>query len=585
MADLRHFENLQPSQTKQLYQGNYIDFQASGFQQWSQQFLPEVYDQEINIYGNRTLSGFLKMVSAEEATTSDQIIWTESGRLHARYVGCLVASSGTAVTATTEITTSNDALTAGNGYLRVQVPPAEQEGSGSGGAITDLAYRVGQTVMIQQELSGDHKGDPARPILKGIITQVDALAFSVSLYTPQYVETSAAGSGLTFTTLVYGSEYAKGTNGMSGTIFPTFKTYNNSPIIMKDHFALNGSDTSQVGWLEVESENGASGYLWYVKAEHENRLRWEDYMELSMLEAVRGANDTATAAGQKSGHSVAAADGTVGTPTNNSLRGTEGFFQALERRGNIWTGLASEMRNVNSSGVPQQGSLTSGSETGIYAFDEILKIMDRNGAIEENMLYLDRNTSLSFDDMLANVNTAGNATGTSWGVFNNSKEMALNLGFTGFRRGSYDFYKTDWKYLNDWSGRGGFGDLEGILMPAGTSTVYDEMAGGNVKRPFCHIRYRASEADNRKMKSWITGSVGGAYTNDFDEIRMHYLTERCIITQSANNFFTLKGSGTTTADLPTQDQGAAAGFNYISGANQGVEGDAYYGDTADVQVP
>ena len=569
MADLRHFENLQPTQTKELYQGNYIDFQASGFEQWSQQFLPEVYDQEINIYGNRTLSGFLKMISAEEATTSDQIIWTESGRLHTRYVGCFIAERASQSTAIVTGATASTGTAANAGFITITVDSSEQEGLGSGQSLDSLAYRVGQTVMIQKEQDGDHKGVPGEAILKGIITAVNDsdLSFAVSLYNSSL----NAGFSTTevVTTLVYGSEYAKGTDGMTGTTFPTFKTYNNSPIIMKDHFALNGSDTSQVGWLEVESENGASGYLWYVKAEHENRLRWEDYMELSMLEAVRGDNSGATAAGEVSGHSVQSG--------NNTLRGTEGFFQALERRGNIWTGLADEMRN-GTNGIPQQGAFeqgTSTTNTGIYAFDEILKIMDRNGAIEENMLYLDRKTSISFDDMLAVVNTAGNATGTSWGVFNNSKEMALNLGFSGFRRGSYDFYKTDWKYLNDWSGRGGFGDLEGILMPAGTSTVYDEMAGGNIKRPFCHVRYRASEADNRKMKTWITGSVGGAYTNDFDEIRMHYLTERCIITQSANNFFTLKGSGTLAADLPSMDQGEAAGFNWID-TNQGVAPSGYY---------
>ena len=118
--------------------------------------------------------------------------------------------------------------------------------------------------------------------------------------------------------------------------------------------------------------------------------------------------------------------------------------------------------------------------------------------------------------------------------------MALTLGFTGYRRGSYDFYKTDWKYLNDWSTRGGFGDIEGVLVPAGTSTVYDQQLGTNIKRPFLHVRYRASETDNRKMKSWITGSVGGPTSSDIDEMRMHYLTERCLITQAANNFVLFK---------------------------------------------
>ena len=56
-------------------------------------------------------------------------------------------------------------------------------------------------------------------------------------------------------------------------------------------------------------------------------------------------------------------------------------------------------------------------------------------------------------------------------------------------------------------------DIEGVLIPAGTSTVYDQILGTNIRRPFLHVRYRASQTDDRRMKSWITGSVGGAFTS------------------------------------------------------------------------
>ena len=118
--------------------------------------------------------------------------------------------------------------------------------------------------------------------------------------------------------------------------------------------------------------------------------------------------------------------------------------------------------------------------------------------------------------------------------------MALNLGFRGFRRGSYDFYKSDWKYLNNKSTRGLFSDIEGVLVPAGTSSVYDQILGKNIRRPFLHVRYKASEADDRRMKSWITGSVGGAATSDLDAMEVHYLSERCLVTQAANNFMLFK---------------------------------------------
>jgi hypothetical protein len=117
--------------------------------------------------------------------------------------------------------------------------------------------------------------------------------------------------------------------------------------------------------------------------------------------------------------------------------------------------------------------------------------------------------------------------------------MALNLGFTGFRRGSYDFYKTDWKYLNDATLRGGIvgGVVNGVMVPAGTMSVYDQVIGKNLKRPFLHVRYRQSETENRRYKTWITGSAGGAQTSSLDAMEVHFLSERALCTLGANNFF------------------------------------------------
>ena len=123
--------------------------------------------------------------------------------------------------------------------------------------------------------------------------------------------------------------------------------------------------------------------------------------------------------------------------------------------------------------------------------------------------------------------------------------MALNLGFAGLRRVSYDFYKSYWKYLNQLDGIGGInatntvGAIRGVMVPAGVSSVYDQQLGRNMKRPFLHVRYRASATDDRRMKTWTTGSVG-ATTSDLDAMQINYLTERCLITQGANNFMLMK---------------------------------------------
>ena len=68
------------------------------------------------------------------------------------------------------------------------------------------------------------------------------------------------------------------------------------------------------------------------------------------------------------------------------------------------------------------------------------------------------------------------------------------------------------------------------------------MLGVNIRRPFLHVRYRASETEDRRFKSWITGSVGGAYTYDLDVMRVNFLSERCFVTQDANNFVLFKGA-------------------------------------------
>ena len=497
---------LQPTQSKALYAGNYIDFTDSSFNMWAQQFLPDVYEQEVERYGNRSIGSFLRMVSAEMPSTSDQIIWTEQGRLHTRYANAIyLSNAGTMPTSGTTPGTAS-ASTSGGIVLNFNVPTAQPTSLGiTTQGTTAVNFRKGQTVMIQAQSSATSAVGGTGAVIKGVVTNVSGNYFQVKSLTGIPAITNAQR----FTALAYGSEFAKGTGNFTEKLDPSYATFTNSPIILKEHYSINGSDTAQIGWIEVTSENGASGYLWYLKSEHENRLRWEDYLEMSMVEGVKQLNTGATLDFYDSGITATA-------------RGTEGFFEAIEARGNVYSDFGAQ-----ASG----GALTD--------FDAVLKQLDKQGAIEENMLFLGRDLSLEIDDILAQQN-GGYSGGTSFGVFNNSEDMALNLGFTGYRRGSYDFYKTDWKYLNDFSTRGGFKDIEGVLVPAGTSTVYDQVLGKNIKRPFLHVRYRASETEIRKMKSWVTGSVGGASSSPIDEMRMHYLSERCLIVQGANNFVLFK---------------------------------------------
>ena len=436
---------------KQTLATNYIDFTAAGTAGWAQQYLPELYEAEVERYGDRSVSGFLKMVGAEMPMTSDQVIWSEQGRLHISFENVSCAADAD----------SSNVITLGAGH----------------------AVRANQTVVVTDGTS----------IWKALVSSVAATTITVQSYSSD----GFGFAGATDVTLfVYGSEFAKGSASMSDAVAPDFISLSNKPIILKDHYEISGSDAAQIGWVEVTGEAGQSGYLWYVKAEGDTRKRFEDYAEMAMVEA------------EKKG-----AAGVV------AVEGSEGLFSAIESRGHV-------VSDALASTDPQDD---------LAQFDAILQKLDKQGAIEENMLFLNRAHSLGIDDMLAAQNSYGSG-GTSYGVFNNSADMALNLGFSGFRRGSYDFYKTDWKYLNDATTRGLVGGVKGVLVPAGTSTVYDQVLGKNIKRPFLHVRYRTSEANDRKMKTWVTGSVGGAATSGDDKMEVHYLTERCLVVQGANNF-------------------------------------------------
>lgn len=463
--------DLQPSAQRVPVRSNYI----TNFD-FLNQYLPDTYEKEFERYGNRTISSFLRMVGAEMPSNSDLIKWAEQGRLHTKYTNCT-----TAVAAGVDV--------ADFAIADVLNPAFVNEASGS------IAIRVGQTIMITKNNGGGS--------VKAIVTSVDyaTRVVSVAFYNAGGLTTVA---GDVYSMFIYGSEFRKGTDGMAGSLEADDFIFENSPIIIKDKYAVSGSDMAQIGWVEVTTENGANGYLWYLKSEHETRLRFDDYLETAMIEAVP----------------AAVGSGAIATTGDVGNKGSEGIFYVVENRGNVWG---------------------AGNPTTLAEWDSIISRLDKQGAIEENVVFVDRDFSFDIDDMLSqqSSNAAG---GVSYGLFDNEKDMALNLGFTGFRRG-YDFYKSDWKYLNDPTMRGGLptaagsGRVNGLLVPAGSTSVYDQILGKNAKRPFLHVRYRASETEDRRYKSWITGSAGGARTSDLDAMEVNFLSERAVCTLGANNFF------------------------------------------------
>ena len=336
---------------------------------------------------------------------------------------------------------------------------------------------------------------------QGIIVAVDNDTFEVA----PYKNAGFTGLGTTgLTVFVYGSEFRKGTEGMRGSLETDFRILDNKPIILKDMYEVSGSDAAQISWVKTES----GGYLWYLQSERDTRRRWEDRLELAMI------------LGEKSETGSGAEAAGFG--------GTEGLFEAIKDRGNTFQGVADQITD----------------------WDEIVKRFDAQGKIQDYMFYVDREQSLAIDNMLGELN-AGYDGGISYGIFNNSKDMAVNLGFKGFTRGTYNFFKTDWKLLNDPTLFGAVqasaGKVRGVLIPVGTKEVYEgayngQGVGEKITTPFLQCKYRAAGGENRKYKTWVLGTVGGVHTNDNDKMEVHHLSERMLNVVGANNFMLFEGN-------------------------------------------
>ena len=436
---------LTPTAQKIALPTNYI---SSTQFNYLNQFLPDTYEQEFERYGNRSVAALIRLFGAEIPSNSDMIKWAEQGRLHIKYTNCTSSGVSSGLTTFTN----------------------------PGGT---MAFRAGQQVF----LSGSNGASGV-----GLITSVTTTTFVVALY-GSLIATDVFPSTATVTAFVYGSEFQKGTAGMVGSLEAQDTFFDNKPIILKDNYQVSGSDMSQIGWVNITTEDGAGGYLWYVKSQHETRLRFDDYLEMSMIEgqpAITGSQ----ALVQLSPAASANYAGTAGA----TQAGTKGLFYEVSNRGNVWSG---------------------GNPTTLSDWDTIFQRLDKQGAIQENTMMVNRQFSFDTSDMLAAQNSYG-ANGTSYGLFNNDKTMALNLGFQQFTRG-YDVYYSDWKYLNDATTRGDIvaGGVNGILIPAGSTNIYDQVIGKNMKRPFLHVRYRATEAEDRRYKT-------------------------CMCTLGANNFFIFK---------------------------------------------
>ena len=227
--------NSVPSAQKQTFATNYLDFTGSTDVTWAQQYLPDLMEKEAEVFGPRTISGFLSQVGAEEAMQADQVVWSEQGRLHLSYKGKF--------TDTTSFLVQQD------------MDGAIKTAAGISNGLTGVKHgiRVNDTVVVADATNG---------VVKCLVTAVSTDDITLAPYGGTAVTGTTADYASTI--LVYGSEYGKGKSYLEddgstvtdqrGANEPEFKSFTNKPIIINDYYEVSGSDTARIGWVEVASE-------------------------------------------------------------------------------------------------------------------------------------------------------------------------------------------------------------------------------------------------------------------------------------------------------------------------------------------
>lgn len=431
-----------PSPTKTPTPLNYLGSDDFDF---LNQYMPELYNKIVDRFGSQDVTGMLEKLGKEMPFASDNIKWTEEGRL---------TQLGTGVTR-----------------------------SGNDFTLADHTFRVNETLMV--------RNDDGSVLRQGLITAVTSTTFT-ALCGDAAGWTAVGTTALT----VYAdsNEFKKKTDGMSQSLNSQVEHFEQSPVIIKEMVDESGSNLAQITWLEITDSNGGTGYVWYFKNYKDTEKRFKNAIETKLIRGKQWAGDLAAA----------------------GYQGTQGLLDALN-----------------------EGNVFAGQATALEDFDEIIERANAQGMVCDNYIYGTSSQNLSIDDMLRNQNEGA----MGWGMFDNDKQMALNLGFSGFKRGGYEFAYSRWRFLDNPTTEGsmiGANKVHAIMIPSGSKNVYDVIKGESASQPVLHVRYRAKGKENRKYKMSVRNFDDGTSGGN-DSLTVDFMTERALVLLGRNNGFIMKG--------------------------------------------
>jgi len=437
----------------------------------------DVRPELIKTYGNQGITGFLRMTGAVKAAGSaEKITYYEEARLHQKVRAAVTTGYA-----------SGDANVAEMTFTAESQADAEASiASGGDGDVRPNTPMKGDILLING-------------IDRAVVTE-EGSANSTATFKAKLLRDAAStlSNGAVVDMPVIGNIWAEGSEQPGRFVESNVVRYQKPYAIIKGNYEVTGSQATNIGYIDV----GGGDYRWYIKGEMDARQRFLDKREMTLLFGQEVDNSNIT-----------------------DIDGNEGYISALENRGLVTNGLI-------------------GNDGGFADLDDLIIEFDKQGSAPEYAIYANTEQNLRLDDMVAQgggSSKAGIAGVTaSYGAFQNSPDMAVQLGFSSFSRGGYTFHKHSWKLLNDPTLLGGSTEaanlVAGVMCPL--ATVTDPTTGD--RSPALELNYKAAGGYSRELEHWVTGSILGFRNTTEDTAKFNYRSECALVTRAANQHVLIK---------------------------------------------
>ena len=266
--------------------------------------------------------------------------------------------------------------------------------------------------------------------------------------------------------------------------------------IMKETYGVSKSNMVHQSWVMTPD-----GPRWFNHEMERTGTLFENKEELTHIFHTRATAASASA-------------------TGGFMPGLKGVIQQVEERGNVGNQYIETLADLSN----------------------IARRAKQQGTCRAFTVWSDHTQMAFFRIMMAGLN-AGYVGGANYGVFNNSKDMALALDFSSVLVDGVTFHFTPWTVLEDPTLMGSEKFLSTsiacLIVPAGENYVTEN--GNTVTRPYLTLRHRSDSNVNRNKEISIYG-LNTPHPQRKDKMTVDYLSEITNQVVGANNYFVVRRS-------------------------------------------